>query len=55
MRDKGPIFCWECGKKLRWPHYLELELDEHVRRIHKECKDPEVAARKIKEDFSNEM
>jgi hypothetical protein len=45
---KGPIFCWECGRKLRWPHYVEIEIDGHMRRIHKECKNPKMAELKTK-------
>jgi hypothetical protein len=30
-------FCWECGKKLRGNHFIEVEIDGHKRILHKAC------------------
>jgi hypothetical protein len=43
------MFCWECGRKLRMPAFLEVEIDGHLRRIHKECQNPKVV--RMKEKF----
>jgi hypothetical protein len=55
---EGPVFCWECGRKLRLPHYIEKEIDGHVRRIHKECQNPKMVEMKNKfyhpEDYQDD-
>lgn len=30
-------FCWECGRKLMGNHHTEIEIDGHIRTLHKQC------------------
>jgi hypothetical protein len=30
-------FCWECGNKLRGNHFIEKEVEGHMRILHKSC------------------
>jgi hypothetical protein len=30
-------FCWECGRKLRGNHHVEVEIDGAKRILHKKC------------------
>lgn len=29
--------CWLCGRKFRGNHFTEVEIDGHMRELHKEC------------------
>lgn len=30
-------FCWDCGRQLRGNHHIEVEVDGHLRILHKDC------------------
>jgi hypothetical protein len=30
-------FCWLCGRKLQGNYYAEIEVDAHIRILHKSC------------------
>lgn len=47
MNEPRAGFCWECGKPLRLPHFVEQLVDGHMRILHNYCSNKIMRARRF--------